>query len=263
MGLLINAAADWKNFGVIDPYFGVLANDRFKADRIDAAALDEFYASGVTHIDKVHAVLDETFGFAPKGMALDFGCGTGRLTNALAARYESVVGLDIAPGMLERARADSAKRGIDNITYANSTDPSRLQPETYDMVHTYIVLQHIPTKIGEAVIRNLVKAAKPGGVGAIHFTYGHAARPLIAGIKNLVKQTPGLREIGNLMVGRRADYPAMQMNDYAIPRVLEIFAECGVERLHSVRVDDWGNLGLFVFFEKGKAGPTWSNPKRR
>src|SRR5207253_1465842 len=36
--------------------------------------------------------------------ALDFGCGLGRLTRALAERFESVVGVDISARMLAAAR---------------------------------------------------------------------------------------------------------------------------------------------------------------
>ena len=43
-----------------------------------------------------------------RGRALDFGCGAGRLTRALAARFESVVGVDVADAMLDKARALNA-----------------------------------------------------------------------------------------------------------------------------------------------------------
>lgn len=33
--------------------------------------------------------------------ALDFGCGAGRLTQALAGYFEEVCGIDIAPSMIE------------------------------------------------------------------------------------------------------------------------------------------------------------------
>ena len=41
---------------------------------------------------------------APRGRALDFGCGVGRLTQALARRMESVVGADISPVMIDLAQ---------------------------------------------------------------------------------------------------------------------------------------------------------------
>lgn len=262
MSLAASASNDWKSFGDTDPYFGVLADDRFKSDKIDAAALDDFFASGVEHVDKVLAVANDMFGFVPRGNALDFGCGVGRLTNAMAAHFEAVIGLDISPGMLTRARADSTKRGVHNVAYADSVEAATLRPETYDFVHSYIVLQHIPTKVGEGIIADILRATKTGGVGAIHFTYGYAANPRREAIKNFVKTRRVLRTIANLAVGRRWDEPAMQMNCYALPRIIEIFHENGIDRLNILRVDDWGNLGVFVFFEKRLGPQIWSNPKR-
>ncbi len=39
----------------------------------------------------------------PKRRALDFGCGVGRLTQALARHFNIVDGVDIAPSMIELA----------------------------------------------------------------------------------------------------------------------------------------------------------------
>ena len=41
---------------------------------------------------------------APTGRGLDFGCGVGRLTQALARRMNRVVGADISPVLIDLAR---------------------------------------------------------------------------------------------------------------------------------------------------------------
>ena len=48
------------------------------------------------------ALLDE---FPPEGPALDVGCGTGTLSLALAERGLTVLGVDLAAGAIEQARA--------------------------------------------------------------------------------------------------------------------------------------------------------------
>jgi 2-polyprenyl-3-methyl-5-hydroxy-6-metoxy-1,4-benzoquinol methylase len=153
---LLSAEKDWKRLGEIDPYYGVLIHDKFKSININDDAKQEFFASGVCHVEKVLAVLSNSYGFVPRGTALDFGCGVGRITNALAPQFEAVIGLDIAPGMLVEARRYSANNGFTNIEYDSSLNESRLRPEGYDFVHTYIVLQHIPISMGENIIRALV-----------------------------------------------------------------------------------------------------------
>ncbi len=53
------------------------------------AAFDEFYFQSIR---------------APVGLALDLGCGSGRLTLALAERAQFVIGLDVSPTMLTLAQ---------------------------------------------------------------------------------------------------------------------------------------------------------------
>ena len=42
---------------------------------------------------------------AARRSALDFGCGIGRLSQALAEHFDQVYGVDISPKMIELARA--------------------------------------------------------------------------------------------------------------------------------------------------------------
>jgi SAM-dependent methyltransferase len=261
----ISADQDWKRLGQIDPYFAVLSNDKYKSANIDSEAKLDFFASGVSHVNKVLAVLKNSYGFVPIGTALDFGCGVGRITRALAPHFEHVVGLDVAPRMLEEAKKDALMSGLTNIEYDISLNDERLRPEIYDFVHSYIVLQHIPTRMGENIIRILLHSIKIGGVGAIHFTIGDAKFRADALVKEFVKITPVLRNIGNVLKSRPWNYPAMQMNRYSVHKVIQIFSECNVEDFTVFRVDDWGSIGLFLFFRKASpeaALSPWSNPVR-
>jgi SAM-dependent methyltransferase len=263
MALRISADEDWKRLGQVDPYFGVLSNDKYRSANIDCEAKLEFFASGVSHVDKVLAVLKTSYGFVPNGTALDFGCGVGRITRALSPHFEKVVGLDIAPGMLEEAKRNCLTSGLSNIEYDISLNEERLRPEIYDFVHSYIVLQHIPTRIGENIIRSLLNSTRIGGVGAIHFTIGDAKFRAGTLVKDIVKTTPILRNIGNVLKSRPWNYPAMQMNRYSAHKVIQILSECHVEDFTVFRVDDWGSVGLFVFFRKvspDAAMSPWSNP---
>ena len=51
----------------------------------------------------------------PHHQALDFGCGVGRLTQALAEHFERVAGVDIAASMIARARQEN--RHGDRVRY--------------------------------------------------------------------------------------------------------------------------------------------------
>lgn len=55
-------------------------------------------------------------GLEPGMRVLDVPCGHGRIANLLAARGMEVVGVDITPSFLQRARADAAATGAE-VTY--------------------------------------------------------------------------------------------------------------------------------------------------
>lgn len=49
----------------------------------------------------------------PKGLVLDLGCGTGNITERLAARGYDMIGVDLSSSMLEAARKKKEKSGHD------------------------------------------------------------------------------------------------------------------------------------------------------
>jgi 2-polyprenyl-3-methyl-5-hydroxy-6-metoxy-1,4-benzoquinol methylase len=258
-----DAASDWKRFGETNPYFGVLSDPSYRGRALNKDTQTKFFRSGQRHVDLLFKILDDFFPDFPRGRALDFGCGVGRITQALASKFGQVVGLDIAPGMLAEARRNAEEHGVANIEYHSSLDGDRLEPGSYDLVHSYLVLQHIPVRTGEPIIEKLVAAVRPGGVGALHMTIVPAHGHFNAALSNFVKRNRLLRILGNLAKGRRWDSPAMEMNLYRTERIVDMLARSGIERFHCVHVDDWGSVGLFFTFRKeaGEAGKSpWSNP---
>ena len=260
-----DAAADWKRFGDTDPYYGVLSDSRYQGRQLGDDVRRKFFQSGERHVDLLLSVIADAFGDVPTGRALDFGCGVGRITHGLAKRFDSVVGLDISPGMLEEAGRNAAASGLANVSYRSSLDADALAAQSYDLVHSYIVLQHIPVRTGEPIIENLVAAVAPGGVGALHMTIAPAHGRWAAGFANFVKRNRLLRIAGNLAKRRRWNSPAMEMNLYRTERIINLLARSGIERFHCIHVDDWGSVGLFFIFRRAAgdaAKSPWSNPVR-
>jgi len=74
---------------------------------------------------------------------LDLGCGTGRHAHWLARSGAAVVALDFSEGMLAEARG---KPGADRITFIRHDlmTPLPLEPETFDVVVSGLVLEHVP-----------------------------------------------------------------------------------------------------------------------
>ena len=99
----------------------------------------ESWLGWVNHIFKKLS-LNEKVNF---NSALDFGCGPGRLSQALCTKFDSVTGVDISASMIKKA--DSLNRFPDSCKYlVNSTDDlSQLPSNNFDFVLSFITLQHI------------------------------------------------------------------------------------------------------------------------
>src|SRR6186713_2807678 len=86
----------WETFGERDPLWAALT-DRHRSP-------EEFFQSGQ---DELRAVLEhaKSLGLDVRvDRALDFGCGIGRLTQAMAQVFRACDGVDIAPSMIEAAQ---------------------------------------------------------------------------------------------------------------------------------------------------------------
>ena len=262
MVISVKPERDWVRLGALDPYFGVISDANLKKDAITDEQRQRFFEGGVVDAGNVMSAAASLFGVSEGEKALDFGCGVGRITLGLAPYFGEILGIDISPGMLAEARLAAEARGVRNATFRLSSEG--IPPETFDLVHTYIVLQHIPQAEGERVISKLVEATKVGGVGALHFLIDRP-HSLKYRMRQLVKNNVQLRQIGNVAAGRGWNYPAMQMNAYSFPRVVEILSARGVENFTCFRVDDWGHVGLFLFYRRsarGRVHSAWSNPAK-
>jgi ubiquinone/menaquinone biosynthesis C-methylase UbiE len=162
-------------------------------------------------------------GIAPgRTAALDFGCGVGRLTAALADHFGTVTGLDIAEPMLARARdllADSRR-----CTFVRNDRPDlRLFPDgSFDLVYSSLVLQHMPHSVAAGYLREFVRVVRPGGAIVIVVPQAHRKTP-----KGLVYALAPQPLIG--VVQRRLfGYPAaMQMRVLPARKVRRIAESAG------------------------------------
>ncbi len=100
---------------------------------------------------------------AARRRALDFGCGLGRLTQALADHCDEVVGLDVAPSMIAQAR--TFNRHGARVRYEVQGEPpfAAVASASMDVVYTGRVLQHIAPIYAREYIRELARVLAPGG----------------------------------------------------------------------------------------------------
>src|SRR5207244_1333400 len=102
--------------------------------------------------------------------AIDLGCGPCGVLDLLSERVGPegrVVGLERNPQALESARAFIRERKLGNVEVIDGdAKDSGLPRDSFDLVHARLVLVNVPGP--EAVIREMVALARPGGFVASH-----------------------------------------------------------------------------------------------
>jgi len=93
---------------------------------------------------------------------LDVGCGGGLVSEAMAARGASVVGIDMAPGPLQVARLHAMESGV-AVDYRQCA-PEQLaeeSPGSFDLVTCLEMLEHVPRP--SEVMEAMARLVRPGG----------------------------------------------------------------------------------------------------
>jgi len=132
---------------------------------------EEFFATGREEIGRVMR-LAEALGLpARRDDALDFGCGVGRLTQALADHFGTATGVDIAPSMLAAANRYNTHA---NARFVRNEKPdlSVFDDASFDFVYSTIVLQHMPPEFSLGYVREFGRLLRPGGLAVFTLPTG-------------------------------------------------------------------------------------------
>jgi SAM-dependent methyltransferase len=151
----------WDLLGREDPLWAVLVAPDKRKNRWK---LDEFFATGEDEIRDVMKDVESLGLEIDRRTALDFGCGVGRLTQALADRFGTVWGIDIAPSMIELARRYDRHPDRCHYRVNESADLRIFETGVFGFIYSNIVLQHIEPRYQGGYLRELVRVLAPGGV---------------------------------------------------------------------------------------------------
>jgi trans-aconitate methyltransferase len=168
----------------------------------------------------------------------------------LARICDSVTGVDVSHHMLQEARRNCEVRGIDNVELVGSDDSLSTVSGTFDLIHSYIVFQHIPTERGERLMRNLIHRLQENGIGVLHFTYHWNASRISKFLYRLRRSSKLFHTLMNIREGSSVNNPLMQMNEYNINNLLLILQEAGCHHSYVRFTDHSECLGVVLFFQK-------------
>jgi SAM-dependent methyltransferase len=235
--------ADWRRLGETEPYWGVLSHPDFLSQNITPEGVERFYESGPHYMATIAEALIKLTGKPPSGRALDFGCGVGRLAEAMGAYCGQVTGLDISPGMLALARARGSK-----VTYTD-----QMPDGPFDWINSFIVFQHIPPARGVAILEDLLARLAPGGAVSLHLTIWRnkdkewprePAQPAPSGLGRFFRTQRERLAAVRLPVGH------IHMYDYDLSRVVRLLNRAGVEEIHLISTDHDGHHGVIILGRK-------------
>jgi ubiquinone/menaquinone biosynthesis C-methylase UbiE len=151
----------WDRMGSIDPMEAILYR---AGEKLGGRNIQEFFNTGEREINSaLESILQSGITISRK-KALDFGCGIGRLTQALARHFQEVSGVDIAPSMI--ALANQYNRHLDNCHYLlnESENLDILSDNTFDLIYSSITLQHMHPRYAKQYISEFIRILAPGGV---------------------------------------------------------------------------------------------------
>ena len=112
-------------------------------------------------IADLHQAVLERVDPQPGERVLDIACGTGAMPELVAAREVEVVGIDIAPALIEQANERAAERGLDIDYRVGDAEALDLEDASFDAVTSTCGVMFAPDHA--AVAGELARAAKPGG----------------------------------------------------------------------------------------------------
>jgi SAM-dependent methyltransferase len=135
---------------------------RYYIAKRDSASEIAFRSSALRDLN---ALLSDVTGIGHHSVALEIGCGIGRLLKPLVDRVKEAHGVDASGEMIALAR--DYLRGVDRVhVYENGgTSLDQFGDETFDFVFSYITFQHIPERrIIESYVRESRRVLKPKGL---------------------------------------------------------------------------------------------------
>lgn len=157
---------DWDRRARVDPRYWVSATE--EAD--EASYLDSAERDAAALIEGLPSPLPDD------AQILDLGCGCGRLTAPLAARFSGVIGVDVSEEMVRQGRALYGE-GLD-LRISSGADLKGFEDGAFDLVFSYSVFPHLPSDVTAAYFHEVGRVLKLGGIFRLQFWVGPESRPM-------------------------------------------------------------------------------------
>ena len=184
--LIEDGRAYWDRHAQRDPLWAILSLPGKRDGKWDVG---RFFQTGVSEIGFVLYEIDAQQFDLRRTSALDFGCGVGRLTQALAPHFERVVGLDVSPSMVDLATRLNQHPGTVSYVCNQAPDLRLFEDGSFDFIVSSIVLHHLQPDLACAYIREFLRVLTPGGIAVFQLA-SHHRRAGVRTAESIVKRMP-------------------------------------------------------------------------
>jgi ubiquinone/menaquinone biosynthesis C-methylase UbiE len=213
------------------------------------------------HTDPLDRLLRAS-GVSANDTVLDLGCGPGLVSCAFASVAHHVTGLDLAPAMLERAKARQAEHSLNNLTWlCGDVSTLPFADNSFSIVVTRYTFHHFLSPA--AVLAEMVRVCRPGGRVVVadvtpeeeqlaaydHFETlrdpSHAHALSLNQLKSLFASA-NLRNVKTEFYGLEMDFEDLMSGSFPNPQ--------DVAKVRQLLRDDLGknNIGLNAHLKDGK-----------
>ncbi len=136
-------------------------------DALAAAETEVYVGDPASAARELHDLFARLRADPRGGTCVEVGCGPGRMTAALAERFDRVIAVDVSPAMVERARAAVPGPNVEfRVVSGDRLDG--IDSESADALVCYLVLQHLPSRdLVMSYVREFARVLKPAGEGFV------------------------------------------------------------------------------------------------
>ena len=236
--------SQWDQLGRTDPLWAILTDPNCRQGRWDPAA---FFETGEKYMEALMGLAGSLGLPARRETALDFGCGVGRLTQAAAAYFDQVTGVDIAPAMLELARQYNRHGERCRYLLNEQNHLRQFAGGSFDFVYSCLTLQHLPRRHIRAYLGEFVRVVRPGGLVLFQLPSEHRYRSLRHFLLHNIYSTVARKIL------RRPD--AMDMYGIPRPKAEQLLRERGGRVVLAMEDGSLGEEWVGYLYGVTKTGP--------
>lgn len=157
----------WRGLGETEALWSVITHDSLRADRnVTPAQVAAFYGGGRDDVRYIRAFVRRAGRkLSDFPVAVEYGCGVGRVTHWLAKEFGHVRAYDISPSHLEAARRYMEENRIGNVSFHLVEQRSDLASLTgFDFFVSIIVLQHNPPPVIMDILERAFRGLNRNGL---------------------------------------------------------------------------------------------------